>query len=55
MPVYLADWQHTYAVDDWVEVTGEFATNPSDRSKQAIAVAPDAVTKVEQPSEPYLY
>lgn len=55
VPVYLADWTQTYQVDDWVQVTGEFTTNPSDRSRQAIAIAPDAVTKVEQPSEPYLY
>jgi putative membrane protein len=55
VPVYLADWPSTYALDDWVRVTGEFTTNPSARSGQAIALAPDKVTEVEQPSEPYLF
>ena len=55
IPVFLANWQETYAVDDWIEATGEFGTNPSTGSKQSIALSPDSVTKVEQPSEPYLY
>jgi uncharacterized repeat protein (TIGR03943 family) len=55
IPVFLANWQDTYAVDDWVEATGEFGTNPSTASKQPMVLKPDAVTKVEQPSEPYLY
>lgn len=55
VPVFLANWQDTYAVDDWVEVTGQFGTNPSTSSKQSITLTPDAVTKVDQPSEPYLY
>jgi len=55
IPVFLANWQDTYAVDDWIEATGQFGTNPSTSSKQSIALHPDAVTKVDQPSEPYLY
>ena len=55
IPVYMANWQATYQTDDWVQVTGEFGTNPSTSSKQSVALDPDAVTKVEQPSEPYLY
>ena len=55
IPVYLANWQATYQTDDWVQATGEFGTNPSTSSKQSVALDPDAVTKVEQPSEPYLY
>jgi putative membrane protein len=55
VPVFLANWQDSYAVDDWIEATGQFGTNPSTASKQPIALHPDAVTKVDQPSEPYLY
>ena len=55
IPVFLANWQDTYAVDDWIQATGEFGTNPSTSSKQSITLKPDAVTKVDQPSEPYLY
>jgi len=55
IPVFLANWQDTYAVDDWIEATGQFGTNPSTASKQSIALHPDSVTKVDQPSEPYLY
>lgn len=55
IPVFLANWQDTYAVDDWIKATGQFGTNPSTSSKQSIALHPDAVTKVDQPSEPYLY
>lgn len=55
IPVFLANWQDTYAVDDWIEATGQFSTNPSTSSKQSIALKPDSVTKVDRPSEPYLY
>ena len=55
IPVFLANWQDTYAVDDWIRATGEFGTNPSTSSMQSITLTPDAVTKVDQPSEPYLY
>jgi putative membrane protein len=55
VPVYLPDWTSVHAADDWVRVTGEFAVNGSDRSEQPLAIVPDAVTAVEQPSEPYLY
>ena len=55
IPVYLENWQQSYAVDQWVRATGEFGTNPSTASKQSVVLSPDAVTGVEQPSEPYLY
>lgn len=55
VPVYLPGWSDTMKVDDWVEVTGEFATNPSSLSAQPLAIDPSEVTVVEQPSEPYLY
>jgi len=53
--VYSPDWADEVAVDQWVRVTGGFATNPSITSEQAIALVPDSVTVVEQPGEPYLY
>jgi uncharacterized repeat protein (TIGR03943 family) len=55
IPVYYANWQSELAADDWVRVTGQFGTNPSTSSKQSVALAPAAVTKVEQPSEPYIF
>lgn len=55
IPVFLANWQETYATDDWVQVTGSFGTNPSTASSQSVALKTDSVTKVDQPSEPYLF
>lgn len=55
IPVYLANWESQYSIDQWVRATGEFTTNPSQRSTQSIALDPADVTPVEQPSEPYLY
>jgi len=55
VPVYLPEWQNSFAADHWVRVTGSFETNPSKKSQQAIALVPTATTKVDQPSEPYLY
>lgn len=54
IPVYLENWQDTFAVDQWVRATGEFTTNRSARSDQPIALDPDSITGVDQPSEPYL-
>jgi putative membrane protein len=53
--VYLPNWADDLASDQWVRVTGGFATNPSSSSEQDIALVPDSVTVVEQPGEPYLY
>lgn len=55
VPVYLPNWEDAIAIDDWVRVTGEFGANPSQKSKQGLALNPDGVAPVEQPSEPYLY
>lgn len=55
IPVYMPNWPDTFALDEWVRATGEFTTNPSARSGQAIALEPESVERVEQPSEPYLY
>ncbi|KQS15769.1 hypothetical protein ASG05_13545 [Frigoribacterium sp. Leaf186] len=55
VPVYLPGWQDQVAADDWVEVTGGFDTNRSSSSQDPIALVPDDVTTVGQPSDPYLY
>ncbi len=55
IPVFLPNWQDTYAVDDWVRASGQFDTNPSTGSTQSVALSPDSVDAVDQPSEPYLY
>lgn len=55
VPVYMPDWQSQYKADDWVEASGEFASNRSTTSTAAIALAPSGVTGVDEPSDPYLY
>ncbi|MBG6107266.1 TIGR03943 family protein [Frigoribacterium sp. CG_9.8] len=55
VPVYLPNWQDRFAADQWVKVSGSFETNPSTQSQQSIALVPTSTTKVDQPSEPYLY
>lgn len=55
IPVYLPDWQQQVSADDWVEVVGEFGANRSATSSAVIALSPTEVTRVDQPSEPYLY
>ena len=53
--VYSPGWHDTMDVDDWVEVTGGFAVNPSSSSTQTIAVVPTAITPIEEPDAPYLF
>lgn len=55
IPVYYPNWASSFATDDWVQVDGEFTTNQSRGSTQPIALVPDQVTPIEQPSDPYLY
>jgi len=55
VPVYLPNWRDRFAADQWVKVSGSFETNPSTKSQQSIALVPTVTTKVDQPSEPYLY
>jgi putative membrane protein len=55
IPVYLENWQSSFAADQWVRVTGEFGTNPSARSQHGIALEPADIEIVEQPGEPYLF
>ncbi|WEO75783.1 TIGR03943 family protein [Cryobacterium sp. SO2] len=55
VPVYLPGWANTYSTDEWVEITGSFAPNPSGRAQATLAVEPTAIESVEQPSDPYVY
>jgi putative membrane protein len=55
VPVYLPDWRSRFAPDDWVQVAGEFEPSRSALSAAPIALTPVEVTRVDQPSEPYLF
>jgi putative membrane protein len=55
VPVYQPNWQDTLAADDWVRVTGDFASNPSTKSADPIALVPTGVTETETPDDPYLF
>lgn len=55
VPVYQPGWKSTLQTDEWVEVKGPFASNPSAKSRQPLAVMPQGVTKVDQPADPYVY
>lgn len=55
VPVYLENWEGTFAVDDWVAVEGGFGANPSRQSTQPIVLVPADINVTEQPTEPYLY
>lgn len=55
VPVYQPGWAATLETDEWVEVTGPFASNPSARSRQPLAVMPETVEQVDQPADPYVY
>jgi len=57
VPVYSPNWSDSYAVDDWVEVTGSFGANQSSRSTQPLAVQPgeSGIVGIEEPGDPYLF
>jgi len=55
VPVYQPGWKSTLQTDEWVQVKGPFASNPSAKSRQPLAVMPQGVTKVDQPADPYVY
>lgn len=55
VPVYQPNWQDTLEADDWVRVTGDFASNPSTQSADPIALVPGDVTAIEAPDDPYLF
>ncbi|MEW5096466.1 TIGR03943 family putative permease subunit [Clavibacter michiganensis] len=55
VPVYQPGWKSTLQTDEWVRVTGPFASNPSAKSRQPLAVMPQGVQQVDQPADPYVY
>ncbi len=55
VPVLLPGWQDTFAVDDWVEVTGGFSPNPDAAATEAIVLVPETFEEIEQPTQPYVY
>ncbi|WP_228504284.1 TIGR03943 family putative permease subunit [Clavibacter phaseoli] len=55
VPVYQPGWSSTLETDEWVRVQGPFASNPSARSRQPLAVMPQGVQQVDQPADPYVY
>jgi len=55
VPVHLDDWQSQLQADEWVEVSGGFRTNQSSTSTDPVALVPESLEKVGQPSDPYLY
>ncbi len=55
VPVYYPGWASEFSTDQWVQVTGEFAANPSVSSTEPLAISPLDVLPTEQPSEPYLF
>ena len=55
VPVYLPGWQATYEPDEWVQVTGRLAVNPSARVTEPLAIDPIEILTVDQPDDPYVY
>ncbi len=55
VPVYLPNWKSSFSTDQWVRVKGGFDTNPSRTSHESVALLPTTTTRVDQPSDPYLY
>ena len=55
VPVYLPGWAERYPPDTWVQVSGQFDSNPSRSSSKPVVLIPDVVEAVDQPSEPYLF
>jgi putative membrane protein len=55
VPVHLVDWRSQVSADEWLDVSGGFQPNPSRTSSDPIALVPDSLEEVGQPSDPYLY
>lgn len=55
VPVYLPGWAEQFPPDTWVQISGEFASNPSRSSSHPVVLVPDAIEAVDQPREPYLF
>lgn len=55
VPVYSPGWADGLDADEWVQVSGDFASNSSRSSTQPIVLEPADIEKVGQPDDPYLY
>lgn len=53
--VYAPGWQSTYKPDSWVEVKGQFATNPSSANLEPVVIELSSIKKVKQPDNPYAH
>lgn len=54
VPVYSPEWQDRFAVDDWVEVTGSFVSNPDGGAETPVVLEPATADPVAQPDAPYI-
>lgn len=55
VPVYRPDWRSYLQPDQWVEVNGEFMTDPQSKSSRPVVVMPDYVRPIARPEDPYEY
>ncbi|MEK7153348.1 MAG: TIGR03943 family protein [Patescibacteria group bacterium] len=54
VPVYYPNWRAAYNTDQWVRVDGSFTQNP-DKGTPLNVIKPSAITKVNQPDDPYVH
>ncbi len=55
VPVHVPGWQDLYELDSWVEVTGQFGSNPDAGSADPIVLMPAEITPIEEPAQPYVF
>lgn len=55
VPVLLPGWQNDFAADDWVQVSGGFSPNPDAGGTEPTVLVPGDITRIEQPTQPYVY
>lgn len=55
VPVYLPNWKAKYPANTWLQLSGGFVPDPSDKSATAIVLVPSKVAAVPRPTQPYLY
>lgn len=55
VPVYLPEWEASFAADQWVEASGAFVPNEGSPSAEPLLLTPDDVTVTEQPEQPYVF
>jgi uncharacterized repeat protein (TIGR03943 family) len=55
VPVYLPDWEASFAADQWVEASGAFVPNEGSTSAEPLLLTPDDVTVTDEPEQPYVF